>query len=277
MAFAGDSDWVAGRFRADPSAAFVAELDAAVVGSNLATRWGSVGFFGPLTVRPDLWDRGIARRLLEPVMQCFADWGTTHAGLFTFAQSAKHVALYGKYGFYPRFLTAIMAQPVAAFPFREMTYASSSDASRGDLLEECRRLTDGLHEGLDLTREIAAVLRDGLGDTVLIRRGERLLGFAVCHVGASTEAGSGTAYVKFGAVRAGGAEDDFDLLLDACAGFASARGATSLVAGTNLGRERAYRRMLARGFRTVIQGVALHRPNATGYSRPEVFALDDWR
>ena len=74
QAFAGDSDHVRSRWRAEPSAAFVAELDGSVVGSNLATRWGSVGFFGPLSVRPDLWDRGIARRLLEPVMECFAAW-----------------------------------------------------------------------------------------------------------------------------------------------------------------------------------------------------------
>jgi hypothetical protein len=30
-------------------------------------------------------------------------------------------------------------------------------------------------------------------------------------------------------------------------------------------------------FRTIIQGVAMHRPNAPGYSRSEVYAIDDWR
>jgi hypothetical protein len=35
--------------------------------------------------------------------------------------------------------------------------------------------------------------------------------------------------------------------------------------------------MLRRGFRTVIQGVTMHRPNQPGYSRPGLFALDDWR
>ena len=28
-----------------------------IVGSNFATNWGSVGFFGPITVRPDLQER----------------------------------------------------------------------------------------------------------------------------------------------------------------------------------------------------------------------------
>src|SRR5687767_15048396 len=67
----GDSDHVHTRFRSAPDSAWAAELGGDVVGSNFATRWGSFGFFGPLTVRVDLWDRGIASRLLEPVMEAF--------------------------------------------------------------------------------------------------------------------------------------------------------------------------------------------------------------
>src|SRR5262245_18847156 len=89
MEFAGASDWIGVRWCLEPSAAFVAELDGAVVGSVLASHWGSVAFFGPVSVQPDLWDGGIARRLLEALMARFAEWRLTHAGLFTFAQSAK--------------------------------------------------------------------------------------------------------------------------------------------------------------------------------------------
>ena len=111
--FDASADYVRTRWLADPEAAFGAELNGEIVGSNFATNWGSIGFFGPLTVRPDLWDRGIAKRLLTPVMDTFSRWGTKHAGLFTFAQSSKHVGLYQKFGFWPRFLTAIMSKPVA--------------------------------------------------------------------------------------------------------------------------------------------------------------------
>ena len=106
-----DRDYVYGRWRASHVAAFGATLDGGLVGSNFATQWGSVGFFGPLTVRPDLHDRGIAQALLAKTVDQFDAWETTHSGLFTFAQSAKHVALYQKFGFYPRFLTAIMFAP----------------------------------------------------------------------------------------------------------------------------------------------------------------------
>src|SRR5690348_2802273 len=57
MTFMGDANYVGTRFHADPTRAFAAEVDGELVGSNFATNWGSVGFFGPLTIRPDFWDR----------------------------------------------------------------------------------------------------------------------------------------------------------------------------------------------------------------------------
>ena len=56
-----------------------------------------------------------------------------------------------------------------------------------------------------------------------------------------------------------------------------ARGLGRLEAGVNTARREAYQRMLARGFRTVVQGVAMHRPDEAGYNRPDVFLMDDWR
>jgi hypothetical protein len=100
----------------------------------------------------------------------------------------------------------------------------------------------------------------------------------VCHGGAGTEAGSGTCYVKFGAARPGRtAGEDFDSLLTACEALALERGASRLVAGVNTARHDAYGRLLERGFRTEIQGVAMHRPNESGYNQPGVYLLDDWR
>ena len=53
----GDAAYVRNRWLADPEAAFAAEAAGEIIGSNFATNWGSVGFFGPLTIRPDFWDR----------------------------------------------------------------------------------------------------------------------------------------------------------------------------------------------------------------------------
>ncbi|MGP4002999.1 GNAT family N-acetyltransferase [Streptomyces sp. 8N706] len=278
--FFGSADYVRTRWAADPRAAFAATLDGDVVGSNFAVDWGSVGYFGPLTVRPDLWDQGVGRRLMEPVMDCFATWGNRHLGLFTFSHSPKHLELYRRYGFWPRFLTAVMKKQVegrSADPGRVL-YSELSAAERPGFLSECRALTGAVYEGLDLEREIVAVQAQGLGDTVLLQGGSGLDGLAVCHCGAGSEAGEDVCFIKFGAVRPGreGA-DRFERLLDACERLAAELGASQLDAGVNLGRPDAYRRMVGRGFRTQLQGVAMHRPNEAGYSHPDAYVIDDWR
>jgi GNAT superfamily N-acetyltransferase len=279
-AFMGDGDYVHTRWRAAPDAAFAAEVAGEIVGSNFATNWGSCGFFGPLTIRPDLWDRGVAQRLMEPVMTCFERWRTRHAGLFTFAQSAKHLALYQKFGFWPRFLTAVMSKPVqrTAQAISSSRFSELPDNEKESALTACRDLTNAVFEGLDVTREIRAVADQGLGDTVLLWDNSRLAGLAVCHCGPGTEAGSGTCYVKIGAARPGiSSEAWFTALLSSVEQLAHARGLSRLVAGVNTGRDGAYRTMLNHGFRTDMLGVSMHRPNDEGYSRTGVFVLDDWR
>ena len=276
----GTADYVRTRFAADPHAAFAATVDGELAGSNFAANWGSVGFFGPLTVRPDLWDHGVGKSLMEPIMGCFETWGNSHLGLFTFSHSPKHLELYRRYGFWPRFLTAVMRKQVAArgaVPGR-VTYAELSAAERPDYLSACRALTDAVYEGLDLEREIVATHAQGLGDTVLLPGESGLDGLAVCHCGPGSEAGADVCFVKFGAVRPGRqAGDRFERLLDACEQLAAERGLGRLDAGMNLGRPDAYQRMVARGFRTGLQGVTMHRPNEPGYSHPDAYVIDDWR
>jgi len=278
--FMGDADYVRTRWLADPSAVFGAELEGELVGTNFATRWGSVGFFGPLTIRPDLWGRGIAQLLLGPTMDLFAQWGVRHAGLYTFAASAKHAGLYQKFGFWPRFLTALMEMPIGteSTSTQWTRFGALSVPEKLACLEACRELTSSIYEGLDLEREIKAVDTQHLGDTVLTWAGSQIVGLAVCHVGAGTEAGTGKCYIKFGCARGGpSAAREFRRLLHACREFGLSAGATTVVAGVNLARLDAYREMLRAGFKTTTQGVAMQRDADPGYNRPDVFLIDDWR
>lgn len=280
LAFAGDTDYVNTRWHASPDAALGAYVDDVLVGSNFAARWGSFGFFGPLTVHPDLWDKGIARRLLAATMSLFERWGIRHTALFTFPHSAKHVGLYQTFGFWPQQLTPVMAKAVdaAADPGPWRAYADLPPEPRAAALAACRTLTDAIYPGLDVTSEIDAAARQRIGDTVLVYDGTDLVAFAICHLGQGSEAGSGSAYIKFGAARSGpDAGQHFERLLSACEAMANARGMEQLVAGVNTTRHDAYRQMLARGFKTVLQGVAMQQGNAPGYNRADCFVIDDWR
>lgn len=281
VAVFGDADYVHTRFAANPGAAFCAELDGEIVGSNFATRWGSFAFFGPLTVRADLWGRGIATTLMEPVIEQFERWRVTHAGLFTFPESPKHIALYNKFGFWPRQLNPILTKALAG-PSATAGYATFSaaqqDGSADAVLAACREVADTVYPGLDLSGEITATDSYGLGDTVLMFEHDELAGFAVCHCGGGTEAGSGACYVKFGAARCGpGVEQRFERLIDACEAFAAAGGLSVLTAGVNTARYGAYRTLLGRGYRAMINGVTMLRPNQAAYDRPDAYVIDDLR
>jgi GNAT superfamily N-acetyltransferase len=280
MAMWGDAGYAQSRWRSDPRAALAAEHDGRMAGSNFAVRWGSLAYFGPLSVRPELWNQKVGQHLVEATMRMFERWGVRHRGLYTFAQSPKHIALYQRYGFWPRFLSAVMQKEIAP-PGRQVPYEKFSELSasaKTDAIAGCRELTDSLFAGLDLRRDIEATDRLRLGETILARRGSKVAWFAVSHIGRGTEAGSGVCFVKFAAAWPGArAEGDFDEMLDACEALALGAGAHQLRTGINFARERAHRKLAARGLRAERIGVVMQSPNEPAYNRPGNYILDDWR
>ena len=268
------------RWYLDPTATFGAEVDGQLVGSNFAINWGSFGLFGPLSVHPDFWGKGVAQRLIEPAMECLTQWEIMQAGFLTFSNSPLHLGLYQKFGFYPGFLTAILSKPVKLTQqeLQALRYSEVSPDKRLECLKSSYELTDAIYGGLDVRTEICAVEAHGLGDTILLWDDIGLMGFAVCHYGSGTEAQSDTCYVKFGAVRPGlRTEQFFERLLRECEILSAMVGTSSLVGGVNTGRHEAYRQMLAQGFRIEGLGVAMQKPNQLAYNRPDVYVIDDWR
>jgi len=129
----GDVDYAHSRWRSDPQGALATEYNGRLAGSNFAVRWGSLGYFGPLSVRVELWDQKVGQNLLDATMEMFRRWGVRHRGLYTFAQSPKHIALYQRYGFWPRFLSAVMQKEIQPGPRRaqcEKFSALSADGKK---------------------------------------------------------------------------------------------------------------------------------------------------
>ena len=278
--FMSDINYAQVRWKAEPASAFKAEIDGELVGSNFATRWGSVGFFGPLSVRPDLWDRGIAKQLMEPIIDLFDHWGVTNAGLLTMAHSPKHLGLYQHFDFWPRNLTAIMNKTVQAGNGHAgwTLYSSVSKNNRNECIRSCREVTDTIYPGLDVEWEINAVHNQGIGDTVLLMEDDEIVGLGICHWGPDSEAGTDKCYIKFGAVKSCElSENRFGRLLEACETVAFSNGLQILTGGVNTGRHEAYRMMFRHGFRSMTQGIVMQRANKQGYNKPRVFLIDDWR
>ena len=277
--FWNDRDYVYGRHHAAHVAAFGAKLDGQLVGSNFATRWkrrvlrpphrasrapgarcrprfacqddGAVRFLGnparrPVHLRPE-------RETHRPLSE---------VRLFRALPDRDHVGAS---------LGATRNGGLVAFQPIER-----SAAARGAAFVP-RRGRDALpgprpHRG-DRCDARATTRRHGLGGRR--RRHCRLRG--VSHW-LRSEAGADNCFVKFGAVRGGlSAERDYFRLLDACEALAAAVGTPKVLAGANMARHEAYRHLVARGYRTEIQGVSMHKDNDPGYCRPGVYVLDDWR
>lgn len=275
MDHGGDTNVVLCRYRISPEDTFGAWQDGKLAGSNYLTLWGSVAFFGPVSVAPHLWNRSIAKLLVTAVLERAREKGATFIGLFTFGESVKHLTTYQNFGFMPRHLTVMMAREAKPSPgIPPLLYSTLGPQAREDFLAAARVLTDRLYPGLDLTNEIAATTRLGLGDTIIVEEGGELAGFAVCQSGGGTEGGAGALYVKFGAADSA---PRFAGLLDACDRFAVELGVPKVATGINTSRTGAYRILLDRGFKLLRTGVAMHLPDIDAYSHPGAFVLDDWR
>jgi GNAT superfamily N-acetyltransferase len=284
LEFMGDRDFLTPRWRARNTVVLAARQRGTLLGSNVITRWGSVGFFGPLTVSPDYWDRGVAQLLLSATMKIFSRWGVAHSGLLTFSNSPRHIGLYQKFGYWPGTLTALMKYtpqaPASAFAKDARMPVLLSALSQREMrraIDGCAKLANGIEKGLDLSDEIRAVLAQRLGDTLLVHGARTLDAFAVCMNGAGSEGGVRTCYVKFAAARGGrGSGERFDRLLDAIDAFASTRNA-EVETGVSLACEDACRRMRSHGFRMITLGVAMHSPHGKTYNRSGAYILGDWR
>jgi hypothetical protein len=88
---------------------------------------------------------------MDPIMGRFEAWDTRYVGFCTFAHSPKHLELYHRYGFWPRFLTAVMGKRVAGpGGTPPSTYATLPAGDRPECLALCRALTDRVYAGMNL-------------------------------------------------------------------------------------------------------------------------------
>ena len=279
-----DARYANPRYNADPTASFVAEIDGKIIGSNFGLHWGSVGIFGPLTVHPEYWDKGVGSKLMEPVMRCFEEWRVTHSGAMTFANSPKHIKLYRKFGYHPRFLIPFLSkkiEPKTISSNSKFTWVMYSERKeeQDNYLEGCSKVTDTVYPGLDLELEIKAVNKMNYGETIILfDENKEIAGFAICHCGSDTEAGNDKCYVKFGVVKINSdSQSNFMNLLNACQEFAISKELSVLTGGVNAGRYNAYQSTLDQNFSIDFLGVSLHQPNDDAYNVTDRYVIDDWR
>ena len=293
LVFSG-AQYVHHRWLMEPWGCFVAEdNDGKILGAAIAVIWGTLGLVGPVAVLTNSQNQDIGKHLLRATQEFFDENKVTLQGVVTYPTSPKHLALYHKFGYRPKGLVAIMSRVLdrragaptapaatrpAKVPLATRRFSSLEEAKKKLALQRMHRITNAIHRGLDIAKEVEIVDGLALGDTLLLDRGRDVVGFAIYHTPGVSEAPIGALYVKYLALdRAHGRQETFDHLIGALEDLAVETGLQRVILPVYSEYFTAYERLLERGYGIDFTMVRMKRGRQDAYEQPADFVLDDWR
>ncbi len=153
----------------------------AIAAFNIAHRSGTEGWMGPLAVMPELQSRGVGRTIVEFGMEHLRTLGCRVIGLETMPRTMDNIGFYSQLGFVPGPLTITVTLDAASSDSPITLLGRLPQVERDVATAECARLTEGMRDGYDFTREIRITDALAIGDTVLVRRDSEVRAFAICH------------------------------------------------------------------------------------------------
>jgi GNAT superfamily N-acetyltransferase len=152
-----------------------------VAAFNMVHRSGVEGWMGPLAVRSEFQGAGIGKEVVTRGVEWLKDQGATVIGLETMPRTLDNIGFYSRLGFLPGRLTLTVTIDGAAADRPALLLGRLATREKERTLEECAALLSRLAPGYDYTREIVLTDERSLGDTLLLRNGDEIVGFALCH------------------------------------------------------------------------------------------------
>jgi GNAT superfamily N-acetyltransferase len=152
-----------------------------IAGFNMVHRSGVEGWMGPLAVRMEHQGNGLGKEIVERGVTWLGREGARVIGLETMPRTMDNIGFYSRLGFAPGRLTITLTLEATPAERAPELLGRMNLRDRDDHLAAARTLVDGLLPGYDFTRELELTDSLALGDTVLLRRGGELAGFALCH------------------------------------------------------------------------------------------------
>jgi predicted N-acetyltransferase YhbS len=286
----GGAQYVHHRWLMEPWGCFVAEEDGAkIVGTALAAAWGSVGLLGPVAVLTNHQNQTIGQQLIRATQEFFDENKTTLQGVMTYPTSPKHLALYHKFGYQPKYLTAVMSRPLdrgaprpatklAKGPLTIRRFSTLEETKKKASLVRFHKITNGICRGMDLAKEVEIVDGLALGDTLLLERGRDLIGFAIVHTPGVSEAPTGALYVKYLAIDPPQKRvEHLEQFVAAVEDFGHDLGVQRVILPVYLRYWLAYSTLVRCGYQTDFTMVRMQKGKQEDYEDPTHLVLDDWR
>jgi GNAT superfamily N-acetyltransferase len=153
----------------------------AIAGFNMVHRSGVEGWMGPLAVRTEHQGSGLGKEIVDRGVAWLEREGAQVIGLETMPRTMDNIGFYSRLGFAPGRLTITLTLDAASAERAPELLGRMSLRDRDDHLVAARALVQAIQPGYDFTRELELTDTLALGDTVLLRRGGELAGFALCH------------------------------------------------------------------------------------------------
>jgi ribosomal protein S18 acetylase RimI-like enzyme len=291
QAFNG-AQYVHHRWLMEPWGCFVAEEDGSkIVGAALAVTWGTLGLLGPVAVLTHYHNQTIAQQLMRAAQEFFEENKATLHGAVTYPTSAKHLALYHKFGYKAKSLTAVMTRtldrsagrptlpkPVVKGALTIRRFSGLEETKKKAALARFHRITNGVCRGLELSKEVEIVDGLALGDTLLLERGTELVGFAIYHAPGVSEAPTGSLYVKYLAIDPRQRKvEHLEQFVTAIEELAHEQGLARVILPVYLRYWLAYSTLVRCGYQADFTMLRMQKGKPEDYEDPADLVLDDWR
>lgn len=222
--------------------------DGDVVAFNVAHRSGAEGWMGPLAVRPDRQGAGLGKAVVRAAVDWLLREGVTTLGLETMPRTVENIGFYARLGFVPGHLTVTMTHDIRPRGHAPPALLSArSPRAQDETLAAVRALVHGLAPRVDYTREILLTAELGLGDTSLVKAGERLAAVVLWHAAplAESRLGDEIRVLKLAASD----ERAFDAAISATEAAAARLGVRRIAVRCETRFADAFRRLSERGYR----------------------------
>jgi len=152
-----------------------------IIAFNIVHRSGVEGWMGPIAIRSEHQGVGSGKEIVRRGVDWLKVHGASVIGLETMPRTMDNIGFYSAMGFVPAKLTLTTTVDATYTDKPAPLFGRLSQNDKDDALAECHALVNGLQPGYDHTREIQLTDELALGDTLLLRKGHSVVGFALCH------------------------------------------------------------------------------------------------
>jgi GNAT superfamily N-acetyltransferase len=152
-----------------------------IVAFNIVHRSGVEGWMGPIAVRSEHQGVGAGKEIVRRGVDWLKVHGASVIGLETMPRTMDNIGFYSSLGFVPGKLTLTTTVDASYADKPAILFGRLANRDKDDMLGRCRDLVASLIPGYDHSREIQLTDELALGDTLILEKGDDVVGFALCH------------------------------------------------------------------------------------------------